>query len=95
MEFEWSQAKSDATERLRGFNFAFAVEVFSSPTLEWCDSRQAYDEVRIIAIGRAGPLHLVVVYTDRGPARRIISARPANRKERRLWLETFAPTPSG
>jgi uncharacterized protein len=48
-----------------------------------------YGEGRIQAIGRVGDDILFVVYTDRGDARHIISARLANRKERRLW-QSFA-----
>jgi uncharacterized DUF497 family protein len=37
------------------------------------------------AIGQVGDDVLFVVYTDRGAARHIISARLASRKERKSW----------
>jgi len=37
------------------------------------------------AIGQVGEDIVFVVYTDRGDARHIISARLASRKERSLW----------
>jgi len=42
-----------------------------------------------VAFGLVEEEVLVVVYTDRGDVRRIISARRANRKERKLW-QSFA-----
>ena len=62
---------------------------FLGPTLERPDNRREYGEVRIQAIGRVIDDILFVVYTDRGDARHIISARLASRKERRLW-QSFA-----
>jgi len=53
------------------------------------DRRRDYGEERVIAIGEVDGEVLVVVYTDRGNTRRIISARRANRKERQLW-QSFA-----
>jgi uncharacterized DUF497 family protein len=85
VEFEWDEAKSAATLVGRGFGFDYAIRIFAGPTLEAPDLRQRYGETRIRAIGAVGADILVVIYTDRGPARRIISARLANRKERALW----------
>ncbi len=45
------------------------------------DARTDYGELRVVAYGMLyGRLH-VVVFTDRPPARRIISLRRANRRE--------------
>ena len=43
----------------------------------------------MLAIGMARGMILLCVYTDRGPVRRIISLRPANRKERDDYREAF------
>ena len=48
-------------------------------------NRRDYGEVRVQAIGIAGGDILSVIYSDRGELRRIISARLANKKERKLW----------
>lgn len=45
-----------------------------------------YGETRVKAIGQGGPDILVVIYTCRGTAIRIFSARRANKKERAQWL---------
>ena len=89
MRFEWDEAKSRRTLDERGFGFEYAARIFLAPTLERADDRHEYGEVRIQAIGRIGQDILIVVYTDRGDTRHIISARLANRKERRLW-QSFA-----
>ncbi len=89
MVFEWDEAKSRRTLDERGFGFEYAARIFLTPTLERLDDRREYGEVRIQAIGRVGDDILFVVYTDRGDIRHIISARLANRKERRLW-QSFA-----
>jgi uncharacterized DUF497 family protein len=87
--FEWDEAKSDGTLQLRGFDFAYASLIFDGPVLEADDPRRAYGERRIAAIGRVGPDVLFIIYTWRGDARRILSARLASRKERDAYRETF------
>lgn len=93
MRFEWDTGKSDETGRARGIDFRFAALIFNAPVIELQDVRVDYGERRMIAIGVADGRHLVVVYTDRvnrdGPVRRIISARPANRKERALYAQAY------
>ena len=89
MLFEWDEAKSRRNLTERGFGFEYAARIFLGPTLERLDNRREYGEVRIQAIGRVIDDILFVVYTDRGDARHIISARLASRKERRLW-QSFA-----
>ena len=90
MEFEWDAGKSTANFVTRGFDFAFAAQIFAGPILEAIDDREDYGELRIKTLGEAQGLLLVVVYTDRAGRRRIISARPANRRERAQWLSRFA-----
>lgn len=85
MEFEWDDKKSERTRRERGFGFQRAVRIFAGRVYTTPDDRRDYAEERFIAIGETGGEVLVVVYTDRGDARRIISARRANRKERETW----------
>ncbi len=89
MGFEWDDAKSAANRHSRGFGFAYAAGIFLGPTLEATDGRHDYGELRIRAIGAVDGEVLLVVFTDRGEIRRIISARRANRKERLKW-QSFA-----
>lgn len=85
MDFEWDEAKDEWTRRVRGFGFDTAALIFDGPVQTVIDDRRDYGEERLIALGQAEGEVLVVVYTDRGEVRRIISARRANRKEREIW----------
>ncbi len=89
IKFEWDEAKSETNLESRGFDFAYAARVFESRTLELDDDRADYGERRVQAIGEVEGNVLFVVYTWRGEARRIISARLANRKEREIHGEAF------
>ena len=91
MLFEWDQEKSERNRRDRGLDFADAALIFDGPTQTAIDERQDYGEERIIAIGVVDGIILVVVYTDRGDVRRIISARHANKRERELWHSFVNP----
>ena len=85
MEFEWDEAKCEKTRQLRGFGFDVASRIFDGPTIEWCDIREGWGEARVLAIGAVEGLVLAVIYTDRGPVRRIITARLARKKEVEQW----------
>ncbi|MDQ4059698.1 MAG: BrnT family toxin [Pseudomonadota bacterium] len=85
MIFEWDEAKEARNVRQRGLDFGTAAGMFSGPVMTWQDTRRDYGEVRVVALGEVEGRILVVVYTDRGDTRRIISAQPAKRKERELW----------
>jgi len=90
MRFEWDPEKSEANLKERGFDFAFAVQIIDSPTLEKRDRRRDYGEVRMVAIGLADEIALTTVFTDRiaddgETVRRIISARRSNRRERKAY----------
>jgi len=78
--FEWDEAKNDRNLLTRGFDFEYASVVFDRDYLEAEDMRHDYRERRFIVIGRVDDAILVVVHTWRGENRRIVSARPANRK---------------
>jgi uncharacterized protein len=91
MEFSWHSAKSDATLQGRGFDFEYASRIFLGQTklLE----EQWRGEPRVKVMGEVERHVLVVVFTMRGDVCWIISARPANRKERQLWLSFVAQSP--
>ncbi len=96
MNFEWDPVKSDSNHRKRGFGFAFASRIFEGSVWENVDVRRDYRETRVRALGEIEGRLYVVVYTDRLQARRIISARPASKKERTQWLSSeWAPSKRG
>jgi uncharacterized DUF497 family protein len=99
--FSWDRRKSEASVADRGFDFDFASAIFSGPTLEREDTRHDYGEHRMVAIGIADGIPLVVVYADRSTSggqieRRVISARRASKKERIAYetaIEAKEPEP--
>lgn len=95
MIFDWDVAKSEHNLHSRGFDFVFASQLFGARYLDQLDNRREYGEERHIAIGIVDDICLTVVYTDRvggdgAQLRRIISARPSNRKERQFYAEAIA-----
>ena len=68
---------------------ARAADVFAGKTLTVEDDRQDYGEVRYITIGLLDKVMVVLVWTRRDDARRMISMRRANERERRLYGPRF------
>ena len=85
MEFEWDPKKAAQNKEKHGVSFEDAVVVFSGPTLTERSDRKG--ERRWIAVGRLKGRLVTVVYTRRGEAIRIISARRARANERE-WYRT-------
>ena len=82
MEFEWDTNKSQLCFEQRGFDFAYAAQVFFDPNRHIePDQRHDYGEQRYRLFGHVNGRMLVVVYTLRENRVRIISARKANQKE--------------
>ena len=88
MEFEWDEAKNETNIRKHGIGFDTAKRIFERPVTTAPDDRRDYGEDRDISIGRLGSGALIVVaHTERHGRIRLISARPASRKERRIHHE--------
>ncbi len=88
MEFEWDENKNRANQRKHRISFEEAAEIFRYPMYEMVDIRADYGEARYIGIGRNNQMViLVVVYTERGSRIRMISARRANKEEKRLYYD--------
>ena len=85
MKYTWDPAKNAANARKHGISFEEAERIFDDEILGWPDERYDYGEERWIAIGLSGGEEAVVVYTESGDERRLISARQATRKERELY----------
>ncbi len=96
-DFEWDANKESQNVGEHGIDFTSAPLIWDGFVSEWPDNRRDYGEARFVAFGVVGDRILAVVYTPRGYARRIISARIAHRRERRLYAEEIArrsrPTP--
>jgi len=89
MEIEYSQVKRDATLAERRIDMARAGEIFDGDTLTVEDDRQDYGETRQITIGFLEGRMVVMVWTQRGAARRIISLRKANEREQKIYASRF------
>ncbi|KVD73417.1 hypothetical protein WS62_08550 [Burkholderia sp. ABCPW 14] len=81
MELEYNPNKRDKTLTERGLDFARAVEVFAGHHFTLEDTREDYVESRYITVGTLDGRMIVMVWTPRGEARRIISMRKANDRE--------------
>jgi len=86
MNFEWNDEKAKRNTIKHGISFQIATFAFDDPyALIIDDTKHSMYESRQWLIGNSGSGILVVVFTIRGQATRIISARKATRKERREY----------
>lgn len=89
--FEWDERKNKANIKKHGIAFEEAIGIFDGDILQRPDDRHDYSESRIIATGEVAGREIVVVYTWRGRARRIISSRRAHDTERKAYRQAFPP----
>lgn len=86
LTFEWDSRKVQSNIAKHGVGLKEASTIFGDLlSLTIPDPEHSLREARYITMGKAftGKL-LVVVHTERGNNIRIISARPASRRERRF-----------
>ncbi|KZD09987.1 BrnT family toxin [Oceanibaculum pacificum] len=89
MEFEWDDAKRYSNIEKHGIDFIAAKDVFLSFTLIVETSYRRLGERRFLAIGPLEGIFVVVVFTERGQVRRLISARRASDYEERLYNQAL------
>ena len=91
MRFEWDESKNTAHIRKHKIDFCDVPSVFDAPLLVKYDDRQDCGEDRWIGIGALrGITVVVVVFTERDTDTiRIISARKANRYERKQYEKSI------
>jgi uncharacterized protein len=84
MQFEWDPEKNQVNYRKHGISFEEATTAwFDDCALVVLDPEHSVGEQREWIIGASDWKNLmVVVFTQRGNRIRIISARPANKRER-------------
>jgi uncharacterized protein len=89
LQFTWDQRKAPANLRKHGIGFPEAATAFADPlSLTIPDPDHSAGEARFILIGQSERRRLVVVaHVERGDLIRIISARPATRRERKTYEE--------
>ena len=90
MEFEWDRTKAEQNLRKHGVAFEDAVDLFDDPRHLTQEGKIVGGEVRFKTTGHADPSALLTIIhvlreTADGSVMRIISARPASRRERRSY----------
>ena len=87
MKYQWDKNKAASNLQKHGIEFADAVSVFSDElAITIPDNR--FDEERFVTIGMDGfGRILVIVFTWRSEDIRLISARLAERRERKQYEE--------
>ena len=85
LSFEWDENKAATNAKKHGVSFEEAISVFGDPLARTIhDPLHSNGEDRYVILGESQRQRfLVVSFTDRGDNIRIISARPATRRERK------------
>lgn len=89
MQFEFDPTKDATNQAKHGVSLAVANELDWDAALIWIDDRLEYGEARMIALAPATLTLYYVAFVDRGDVRRIISARRANRREVKHYVENI------
>jgi uncharacterized DUF497 family protein len=90
VKFEWDSSKAEINLKKHHVSFNLAITVFDDPyALIAPDPKHSAAEEREWIVGESDNGVLVVIFTKRleGKVYRIISARRANRRERKLYEE--------
>ncbi len=89
MQFEWNTEKAEANLKKHQVSFDEAKTVFDDPLFViFADPDHSFEENRFIIMGESNQNQLLVVsYTERTSATRLISAREATRPERKKYEE--------
>ena len=89
LRFVWNPRKAAANERKHGVGFHEATTVLDDPlSVTISDPDHSEGEQRFLLLGLSNRRRLLVVaHSERGESIRIISARRANRRERRTYEE--------
>jgi len=82
MEFEWDEAKRAANLVKHGLDFADVARLDWEAVRIERDFRFDYGEDRFIAVGWLDRQLVAVAFTPRGSTTRVVSMRPASRRER-------------
>lgn len=89
MKITFDAAKRENNRAEKGLDFERAAEVFEGVTVTRSDERKAYGEPRFVTSGRLDGRIVVVVWTPRGAARRIVSMRKANEREIKKYISAL------
>jgi uncharacterized DUF497 family protein len=88
LEFEWDDAKNASNIDKHGIDFGDALAIWEGAVLVAPSPRVG--ENRWIAVGMVNGVEIAVVYTERGPVKRLISARRARKNERTAYHQAYS-----
>ncbi len=89
MNFEWDEKKAARNLAKHGVSFDEAATAFRDPLyIDFFDPKHSEYEHRYIRVGCSEQRRVLVVsYTERSGMTRLISARPATKRERQAYEE--------
>lgn len=87
MAISYDPAKRDETLAERGLDFEDAEQLFAGLTLTLPDLRRDYGEDRFQTYGLLGGRLVMVIWTERGEDRHIMSMRKCNEREQAKFGE--------
>ena len=89
LNFSWDSRKNKQNIKKHGVGFEEAQTVFYDPkAVQYYDPDHSDDEDRFILLGLSARLHILIVchcYREKESLIRIISARKADKKERKSY----------
>ncbi|MBU4380630.1 BrnT family toxin [Candidatus Parcubacteria bacterium] len=89
-KFEWDEGNSTKSYLKHKVTQCECEEIFSNRLVISKDKDHSRKEERFLALGETNnKLRLMMAYTIRNKKIRVISARPANRKERSLYEKSI------
>lgn len=89
MKYVWDEKKNRTNISKHDIDFNDVLEIFENPMLVCIDNRTDYGEERLLGIGLIKGIIVTIVYTENDEKKtiRIISARKADKNERKNFKE--------
>jgi uncharacterized DUF497 family protein len=85
MQYEWDKMKNEINQQKHELSFEDAYLVFEGECVTFVDDRFAYNESRLITLGKLEGQVVVIVHTPHQNKTRIISMRKANHREQKIY----------
>lgn len=87
IDFDSHKETTNLIKHGLSLSLSLAAHLDWDVALVWIDGRFEYGECRMIALAPETGILYYVAFVDRGPVRRIISLRRANRREVKHYVE--------